>query len=197
MPNPFASPTQGLAGNPVTGNLVATSTSGLINLDPATGINAFITNPPNLGDGVSISPDGKTAYVAIFGQSEVLGYDIVTGTQVFSATSLPGGPDGTAIITGGVLSGDIIVNNNDGTVGLIDANTGIETIIASGGTRGDFASPDLSDGSLLVYESDSAWRLTLAGSGIGGPPPTNVPEPATLALLGIAAAAMAWRRRKQ
>lgn len=192
---PSAAPTQGIAGNPVSGNLIATSSIGLINLNPGTGINTFIVNPPSLGDGVSVSPDGKTAYVAIFGGAAVLGYDIATGALVFNASSLPGGPDGTAVITGGAFNGDIVVNNNDGTVGLIDVLTGLETIIASGGTRGDFASPDLNNGSLLLYEDDSAWRLSCVGCSIGGPPP--VPEPATFALLvtGLIALVAVRRRR--
>jgi hypothetical protein len=123
-----------------------------------------------------------------------VGFDIASGTQVFNATGLPGGPDGTAVITGGTFNGDIVVNNNDGSVGLIDKITGIETIIASGGTRGDFASPDLNNGSLLLYESDSAWRLSLPGAVIGGGP---APEPATLAIMGTGLAGLAWMRRRK
>lgn len=180
---PTATPFEGIAGNPVTGNLVAnTSNQGLINLNPSTGVDTTIVVPKVSGtpDGVSVSPDGKTAYTAIFSGGAVIGYDIATGNQVFDAT-VPGGPDGTAVITGGALNGDIVVNNNDGSVGVLDPSTLVETIVATGGTRGDFASPDLNNGSLLVYESDSAWRLSLPGSGIGTPPPT-VPEPSTLAL---------------
>jgi hypothetical protein len=59
-------------------------------------------------------------------------------------------PDGTGVIAGGALAGDINVNDNDGTVGLIDPSTGTETIIASGGTRGDFVSPDLTNGTLFL-----------------------------------------------
>jgi len=198
-PNPPATPTQGIAGNPVTGNLVATSSAGLINLNPITGNNTFIVNPPSLADGVTVSPNGSIAYVAIFGGSAVLGYDIATGALVFSASNLPGGPDGAAVIIGGALDGDIVVNNNDGTVGLLDVGTKIETIIASGGTRGDFASPDLNNGSLLLFEDDSVWRLSLAGGGIGGPGPgggPSVPEPASLVLLGIGLAAFAVVNRR-
>ena len=194
---PNATPTQGLAGNPVSGNLIATTNIGLINLNPATGANTFIVNPPNLGDGVSVSPDGTTAYVAIFGGAAVRGYNILTGAETFAATGLPGGPDGTAVIVGGALNGSIVVNNNDGTVGLLDVTTGIETIIASGGTRGDFASPDLNNGSLFVFLDDSVWRLSLPGAVIGGPP--AVPEPETYAMLlaGLGLMGFAARRRKQ
>jgi DNA-binding beta-propeller fold protein YncE len=213
--NPLVLPTpamEGLAGNPVTGNLIATSSLGLINLDPTTGNNkVIISNPPSLADGVTVSPDGNTAYVAIFGGSEVLGYDISTGTLVFSAMNLPDGPDGIAVISGGAFNGDIVVNNNgvrhssgtfDGSVGLLDVKTGIETIIASGGTRGDFASPDLNNGSLLLYEDDSVWRLALAGSCIGAPCPgggggPGLPEPATLVLLSTGLLSLGWMRRRR
>jgi PEP-CTERM motif len=220
-PNLLALPTHGLAGNPVSGHLIATSNLGLIDLDPATGTDRVIiavcpgvvilpTCLPNemtiFGDGVTVSPDGNTAYVAIFGESEVLGYDILTGNLVFMATGLPDGPDGIAIISGGALDGDIVVNNNGptdiGSVGLIDVHTTIptETIIASGGTRGDFSSPDLNNGSLLVYEDDSAWRLALAGSCIGAPCPgggPGLPEPATLVLLSIGLLSLGWARRRR
>ncbi|MEO7728763.1 MAG: PEP-CTERM sorting domain-containing protein [Burkholderiales bacterium] len=195
--NPNATPTQGLAGNPVSGNLIATTNIGLVNLNPITGSNTFIVNTPSLGDGVSVSPDGTTAYVAIFGGAAVRGYNILNGLETFAATGLPGGPDGTAVIVGGAFNGSIIVNNNDGSVGLLDVNTAIETIIASGGTRGDFASPDLNNGSLFVFQDDSVWRLSLPGSVIGGP--AAVPEPETYAMLlaGLGLLGFAARRRKQ
>jgi len=199
VPNPPALPFEGMAGNPVSGHLIANTSAGLIDLDPATGTVHHIADPPGpTPDGVSVSPDGAIAYTAIFGGSAVYGYNIASGAQVFSATGLPGGPDGTAVITGGAFNGDIVVNNNDGTVGLIDSVTGIETIIASGGSRGDFASPDLSNGSLLLYEENDAWRLKLSGSVIGGPPPNGVPDSgSSMAMLAIALSGMAFVRSQK
>ncbi len=195
---PTTLPTQGLAGNPVDGHLISVSSRGLVDIDPATGAVRVIASAPSGADGVSVSPDGTIAYVALFGGAAVQGYNIATGALVFNATGLPGGPDGTAVISGGAFSGSIVVNNNDGTVGLLDPLTGIETIIASGGTRGDFASPDLSNGSLLIFEDDSVWRLSCTGCTIGGPPPVGgtVPEPVSLALFVAGFAGLVIARRR-
>ena len=194
-PGPAATAFEGIAGNPVGGHLIIRSSGGLIELNPLTGINRLIAIPPAGADGVSVSADGKTVYVAIFGGSEVQGYDIATGALVFDSKNLPGGPDGTAVIIGGDFDGSIVVNNNDGSVGLIDVIDRTETIIATGGTRGDFASPDLNNGSLLLFEDDSAWRLGIKGGGIGGGG-TPVPEPASAMLFGIGVLAIRFARRK-
>jgi hypothetical protein len=99
----------GMAGNPVTGELIATSTGGLIAINPTT--NTFrVINSGVLGDGVSISPDGKTAYVEVSGN--ILGYSVSTGALVFTAP-LPAGfysTDGTGVIDStNALNGDIVV----------------------------------------------------------------------------------------
>src|SRR5215813_771581 len=58
------SPSLGLWGNPVTGKLVAASSSGLAEIDPLAngglGSSRIINN--TFSDGVSISPDGKIVY---------------------------------------------------------------------------------------------------------------------------------------
>jgi hypothetical protein len=115
---------------------------------------------------------------------------------VFSRTGLPGGPDGTGIISGGTFDGDLIVNNNDGTVGLIDHISGVETIIASGGARGDLVSPDLSNGTLFLTASNQTYRLACGPDCSIGSTPPPVPEPETVALLGLGLTAMWLRRRR-
>ena len=184
-------PFLGLWGNQATGHLVSSSNLGLVDIDPITGHVRVIT-PTSGFDGVSVSPDGKTVYGAI-GGSTVLGYDIATGTQVLNAV-VGRGVDGTGVISGTAYAGFIVADNNDGTIGLIDPATGIETIIAEGGTRGDFVGPDLTNGTLFVSTADMMYRLKIAGGTIGGP---GVPEPATWLMMigGFGMVGAAMRRR--
>lgn len=71
-----------------------------------------------------------------------------------------------------------------------------ELIIANGGTRGDFVSADISNGTLFVSQIEQVARLP-CGTGSSGRPP--VPEPSTYALmaLGLAGIAGAVRRRRR
>ena len=185
----------GMAGNFATGHLLASTYSGLYDINPLTGATHLIHG--GFWDGVSVSPDGKTAYGATAGGGPVYGFDIATGATVLTHPSFHS-PDGTGVISGGAFNGHLIINNNDGTVGLLNPFTSVETIIASGGSRGDLVGPDLTNGTLFLSYYEAEYRLGIKGGVIGGGGGPGVPEPATwaLMLLGFGALGVSLRRRR-
>ena len=175
------SPLYGFAGNGVTGHLEAFGTgsagSGIYDINPLTGANTLIVAGSGF-DGVSVSSDGTTVYVENNGNT-ILGYNIATHALLFSHSSTHS-PDGTGVISGGAFNGYLISNNNDGTVSLIDPTGATDTIIASGGTRGDFASPDANDSSLLLSEYDFSYRLGAPGAHSPAPYPNQTASPCSV-----------------
>ena len=134
----------GLWGNPVNAYLIASTSAGLVDIDPTTGVWLQIGAPGVFVDGVSVSPDGPIAYGAYTGDGSLRGCSLTSpnpSAPVFNHF-VDHGLDGTGVISGGKFNGYIIVNNNDGTVGLMDHVTGVESIIADRGSRGDLVSPD-------------------------------------------------------
>jgi hypothetical protein len=184
----------GMWGNPANGHIISSSSVGLVDINPVTGTYSVIV-PGLFPDGVSVSPDGTKAIVEVSGSIQI--YDLTSGTLLHS---YPVGhsPDGTGVITGGLFNGFIVVNNNDGTVGLLNPTTGLEDIIASGGNRGDFVSPDTTNGTLFLSQEDAIDRLSCGpGCSIGV---GSVPEPSTWAMmiLGFAGIGfMAYRRKSK
>jgi hypothetical protein len=142
--------TNGLWTNPVNSHLlgereggIGTPVTGVVDIDVSGANPTFRVVTTANSDGVTVSPDGKTVYT-----TGVAGFDIATGTQVYGPFPIAGA-DGMGVISGGALDGDIVVNSNDGFIALLDAS-GNETIIADSGSRGDYTSPDRTNGSLLV-----------------------------------------------
>jgi len=165
--SPPAFPALGMWGNPVNGHILATSTleatsartRGLIDIDPLAngGNGSFRVVNANVGevDGVSVSPDGKIVYTANESFDSIIGYNIATGLQVFDSGSLVslllGNVDGTGVISSNnSLNGNIVVNFTEGGVALLDPSTLSLTVIANGGSFGDYVSPDPSNGSVFL-----------------------------------------------
>lgn len=191
------SPFLGMAGDPARHSIIATSNSGLIEIDPAAngGLGSFRVINNASGDGVSVSADGKTAFLEDGGQ--IVGFDIATGATVLTSPFISG-LDGTGVVSGGAFNGDIVANSNDGFVDLYDPNTKALTTIASGGSRGDYAMNDPSTGTLFLDYSEGVYRLGCGnGCSIGGGGPST-PEASTwmMMLAGFAGIGfIAYRRR--
>jgi hypothetical protein len=203
---PTVAPNLGIAADPSTGHLIATSSAGLIDIDPVA--NTFRVIRSGIGssaDGVSLSPDGSVAYVGFYATGHVIGYRVSDGSIAFDSGNIGHFPDGTGVIvSNNSLNGKIVVNGEDGNVLLIDPSgaPGTFTIIATeGGQRGDYVAADRSNGTLLLDSSTEVDRLACgAGCAIGSAPPavTAVPEPSTFETLlgGLAFLGYSLRRRR-
>src|SRR5204862_4078385 len=105
--------------------------------------------------------DGRTLYAAAL-RERILGFDTTSKAQVFDSGTIPF-VDGPALGAGS-LAGKIFGNVNDGTVWEVDLATRAQTMLASGGSRGDLVAVDPADGTLLLTQTDRILRLH-------GPPP--------------------------
>ncbi len=203
--SPSVNSVYGLWGDPVSGKLLASSSAGLVEINPGNGAMTLVSTVFNDGlDGVTVSPDGQTAYVADFSglyADHVLGYSLAIGnfgTQVFDSGYLGHGSDGMGVLAGTCRqAGDIVVNNNDGTVGLIDPSSTGETVIASGGTRGDYTSADPTNGTLFLSQTDQIARLQAPAGCSLGTVVADVTEPNPLLLLLTTLPGFALLRRRR
>jgi hypothetical protein len=157
---PFA---LGLVADPFTGHLfVSTSNApspAIYDVDPIAKTATLFVSVD--ADGLTLSGDGRTLYAAV-ARERILGFDTAGGAQVFDSGTISF-VDGPALGIGS-LAGKIFANVNDGTVWEVDLATGVQTLIASGGSRGDLVAVDPSDATLLLTQMDRILRLH-------GPPP--------------------------
>jgi len=133
-------------------------------------------------DGLYFTSDGSRLYGAEVSLQHVLGFNR-GGMQVFDVDLSGHGPDGLAVakgnaVIGGInVSNNIFVNSNDGTIERIDVNNGnAVSVVALGGSRGDFVSVG-SDDCLYATQSDRIVRL--APCFFQPPTPLCAPVPTT------------------
>jgi parallel beta-helix repeat protein len=163
---------EGLVANPVNGHLFLSTGGGgqIYDINPQTSpatLTLFATNLSD-PDGLTITPDGSTLYVAenAGANARILAYDVPTKTlkTSFPATTV-GYADGITLGSG-ALAGYLFVNTNNGRVVMMSAaDPSIQQVIASEGSRGDFAIVDPSNDSVLLTQTDRIDRLTLPTAG--------------------------------
>ena len=165
----------GIIADPINGHLfVSTLGNNVIwDVDPiAKTKTAFVFES---ADGLTIAPDGSVLYAEVGGH--ILGFNTTTKVQVFDSGPISG-VDGTAIGFGS-LAGNIFANTNFGQLVEVNLTTDVQTVIGTGGSRGDLVSVD-PNGSLLLTQTSTVLRLTPSSGGSFTP----IPEPSTLLMLG-------------
>jgi hypothetical protein len=181
-----------VVGNPFNGHLYVTSTfdNAIYEVDPISKTKTSFA--PIDGDGLALSGDGSTLYVATE-TGHILGFNTLTKVQVFDS-GLISGVDGI-VLGSGTFSGKIFANTNFGQFLEVDLlNPNDKTVLASGGSRGDFVYVDPYNGTLLITQTDSIVRA----SGLTFELP-EVPEPTTAAggVLTLIACGRHFARRSQ
>jgi hypothetical protein len=145
--------TTGIAVNPANGHLfVSDLISTIWDVDPGTGGRTAFAH--GAFDGVAT--DGITLYGASLFTGSVIGFNI-SNPSLPVTYAVDANPDGIALGTGS-LAGNLFVNTNYGNVWEVNVTTHATTLIASGGSRGDFVTVDL-DGTLLLTQSTTIERL--------------------------------------
>jgi hypothetical protein len=151
-----------VAINPLNGHLfVSGFNSAIYDVDPVTGTASVFLDVK--ADGLAFDSSTGILYAALYTAAgpgdRVQGFDITSKAKVFDSGTISGGPDGIALGKGPV-AGNLFVNTNGGTVVEVNLATAAQTIIASGGSRGDFVTVDANNATLFVTQSDRILRLT-------------------------------------
>jgi hypothetical protein len=173
----------GITPDPYTWHLYVSQSNfnTIVEIDPTNG-SATTFATPTFPDGLYLSPDGNTLYAAA--NDHILGYNVATKALIFDSGPV-GNVDGI-VLGSGIEAGNVIGNTNSGQIIAVNLTTSVETVLATGGSRGDFVTIDPTNGSLLVTQSTTILRLTGA---------TSVPEPGSASLV-LGMALLVVRRRR-
>jgi hypothetical protein len=164
----------GITADPLNGQLFVSASNGIYDVDPASQTATIFVN--TIADGLSFDRSTNRLYAAT--ASQVVGWDVQSKVQMFTSQMIAGNPDGIAVGTGGT-AGFLIVNTNAGNLDLIYLPANSLSVIASGGSRGDFVTVDPNNGTLLITQSDRIARLIPPSGGtfVGNPTPTPTGSP--------------------
>ena len=154
---------EGVVADPAGDRLFVSTGAGIMTVDPVAQTASLFVNVQ--ADGLLLSADGGTLFAAQ-NDNHVKGYDTTTGEVVFDAGRLSGVPDGLVEGTR-QLAGNLFINTNSGTIVQVNEATLTQTVVASGGSRGDFAAIDPNDGSALFTQTDRIVRLTFPAAQSG------------------------------
>ena len=152
---------RGLAADPNGTDLFLTGDCGLFRvIAPASSVPSFVQLATGNFDGITVDPATGHAWIADNGAGELIEYDLAGRTQVRTIGGF-NGPDGVAVAgtaapTG--VAGDLFVNSNDGTITRVDLPDGATSVVASGGTRGDFVAVG-PDGFLYATQEDLVEQI--------------------------------------
>jgi hypothetical protein len=110
------------------------------------------------------------------------------------------GVNGSLALGTGAYAGDLFLGTNGGVEMINIATAQVAAVIASGDGFTGYLNADPVDGSLYVAYSQSVYRLTAPGGSAflaTAEPSVAVPEPASLALMGIGAVSILAMRGKR
>jgi hypothetical protein len=151
----------GIVANPNNGHLYV-STLGMnavYEIDPVAKTKTLFTSGDI--DGLALTSNGSTLFSLNEDNGMITGYSTTTGAVTFAplfvSTQIDGAVQGLP-----TLGNNLFVNTRDGKIIEVNLTTRTETTIADGGSRGDFASVDRINSTLLFTQSDSIVRLSLA-----------------------------------
>jgi len=151
----------GIVANPTNGHLYV-STLGMnavYEIDPVAKTKTLFTAGDI--DGLALSSNGSTLFALNEDTGTITGYSTTTKAIVFNplfvSTQIDGAVQGLP-----TLGNNLFVNTRDGKIIEVNLTNRTETTIADGGSRGDFASVDRINNTLLFTQSDSIVRLSLA-----------------------------------